>query len=77
MTHYSAMYGEEILLTISEDNLESQRPALDDIEPHSIDEDDQDDQEDGDIGKVVWLNQSEAAGDLRILAEWIHDLKAA
>ena len=77
MTHYSAMHGEEVLLAISEDNLDSQRPALDDIEPHPIDGDDQDDQEDDDIGRVVWQNQSEAAGDLQIFAEWIHDLKAA
>jgi len=77
MTHYSAMHGEEVLLAISEDNLDSQHPALDDIEPHPIDGDDQDDQDDDDIGRVVWQNQSEAAGDLQIFVEWIHDLKAA
>jgi len=77
MTHYSAMHGEEVLIAISKHSMESQRPKLDDIEPHPVNGDDQDDQEDDDIGRVVWHNQSEVAGDLKIFAEWIHDLKAA
>jgi hypothetical protein len=77
MTHYSAMHGEEGLLAIIDDNLDSQRPALADIQPHPIDGDDQDDQEDDGIGSVVCTNQSEAAGDLQIFVEWIHDLKSA
>ena len=77
MTHYGAMHETEVLLAISEDNMDSQRPVQDGIETHPIDGDDQSDQEDDDIGRVIWQNQSEAAGDLQIFAEWIHELKAA
>ena len=53
MTHYGAMHETEVLLAISEDNMDSQRPVQDGIETHPIDEDDQSDQEDDDIGRVI------------------------
>lgn len=77
MLHYIATHNEEVLITVNQhvENQFGHSPEVG-LHSHPIDDDDNFD-DGGDIEKIVWQNQSTAAGDLQVFAECIHDLKVA